>query len=63
MLASARMRFRNAKEEREQFDEASNEIIAHLKAKVQNLFLALGSHLHKVKISFSGLYTEINNVL
>lgn len=33
-ITSARARLRNAREEREQFDNASNEILMHLKSKV-----------------------------
>ncbi|XP_019426935.1 PREDICTED: restin homolog [Lupinus angustifolius] len=44
LLASAQMRLRHAKEEREQFDEASNEIIAHLKAKEDELVRAITSY-------------------
>lgn len=45
LLTSARTRLRNAKEEKEQFDDASNEIIAHLKTKVQKFIpcASLGS--------------------
>jgi len=39
LLTSARIRLHNAKEEKEQFDEASNEIIALLKTKVQVYFM------------------------
>lgn len=35
-ITSARARLRNAREEREQFDNASNEILMHLKSKVPN---------------------------
>ncbi|KAE9619459.1 hypothetical protein Lal_00032265 [Lupinus albus] len=44
LLASAQMRLRHAKEEREQFDEASNEIIAHLKTKEDELVRAITSY-------------------
>jgi len=39
LLTCARIRFHNAREEREQFDEASNEILALLKTKVQVYFM------------------------
>ncbi|KAK7267558.1 hypothetical protein RIF29_20235 [Crotalaria pallida] len=44
LLASARMRLRHAKEEREQFDDASNEIIVHLKTKEDELVRAITSY-------------------
>ncbi|KAF7804524.1 intracellular protein transport protein USO1-like [Senna tora] len=43
-LASARMRLHNAKEEREQFDEASNEILAHLTTKEDELKRSITSY-------------------
>ncbi|XP_010529880.1 PREDICTED: uncharacterized protein LOC104806596 isoform X2 [Tarenaya hassleriana] len=36
-ITSARARLRNAREEREQFDDASNEILMHLKSKEEEL--------------------------
>ncbi|OMP12743.1 hypothetical protein COLO4_02810 [Corchorus olitorius] len=33
-LAAANARLRNVREERDQFDEANNQILAHLKSKV-----------------------------
>ena len=41
LLSAARMRLHNAKEEREHFDEASNQILVHLKTKVIKLFIVL----------------------
>jgi len=38
-ITSARARLRNAQEEREQFDNASNEILMHLKSKVLKLLV------------------------
>jgi len=38
-LAAAHARLRNVREERENFDEASNEILVHLKTKVCKPFL------------------------
>ncbi|KAK7345641.1 hypothetical protein VNO77_16249 [Canavalia gladiata] len=43
-LASARVRLHNAKEEKEQFDEASNEIVAHLKTKEEEMLRAITSY-------------------
>ncbi|RZB85711.1 uncharacterized protein LOC114370263 [Glycine soja] len=44
LLTSARMRLHNAKEEREQFDEASKEIIALLKTKEDEMVRAITSY-------------------
>ncbi|KAK7355678.1 hypothetical protein VNO80_14938 [Phaseolus coccineus] len=44
LLTSARIRLHNAKEEKEQFDEASNEIIALLKTKEDEMVRAIGSY-------------------
>ncbi|XP_012569741.1 uncharacterized protein [Cicer arietinum] len=44
LLTSARTRLRNAKEEKEQFDDASNEIIAHLKTKEDEMLRAIASY-------------------
>ncbi|KAH1101337.1 hypothetical protein AAZX31_13G117600 [Glycine max] len=44
LLTSARVRLHNAKEEREQFDEASNEIIALLKTKEDEMVRAITSY-------------------
>ncbi|KAK7279421.1 hypothetical protein RJT34_24473 [Clitoria ternatea] len=44
LLACARMRLYNAKEEKEQFDEASNEIIVHLKTKEDEMVRAINSY-------------------
>ncbi|KAI4300180.1 hypothetical protein L6164_033587 [Bauhinia variegata] len=43
-LTSAYMRLRNAKEEREQFDEASNDLLVHLKMKEDELLRAIDSY-------------------
>ena len=37
-LAAANARLHNAREERDQFEEANNQIVAHLKTKVCILF-------------------------
>ncbi|XP_057426909.1 uncharacterized protein LOC130720298 [Lotus japonicus] len=50
LLASARVRFHNAKEERDQFDEASNQIIAHLKMKEDELVRAIASYRMEAKV-------------
>ncbi|KAJ7972492.1 coiled-coil domain-containing protein 18 isoform X2, partial [Quillaja saponaria] len=42
-LTLARARLHNAREEREQFDEASNQILVHLKAKENELVRSIGS--------------------
>lgn len=39
-MAAAHARLRNVREERENFDEASNEILVHLKTKVCKPFLS-----------------------
>ncbi|TKY52848.1 intracellular protein transport protein USO [Spatholobus suberectus] len=44
LLTSAHIRLHNAKEEREQFDEASNEIIALLKTKEDEMVRAITSY-------------------
>ncbi|KAK7393619.1 hypothetical protein VNO78_22177 [Psophocarpus tetragonolobus] len=44
LLTSARIRLYNAKEEKEQFDEASNEIIAILKTKEDEMVRAIASY-------------------
>ncbi|KAL5136864.1 hypothetical protein HKD37_10G027333 [Glycine soja] len=44
LLTSARMRLHNAKEEREQFDEASKEIISLLKTKEDEMVRAITSY-------------------
>ncbi|GAV64981.1 hypothetical protein CFOL_v3_08496 [Cephalotus follicularis] len=43
LLSAARARLRNAKEEREQFDEASNQILVHLKSKEDELSRSVAS--------------------
>ncbi|WCJ28229.1 hypothetical protein M5689_009935 [Euphorbia peplus] len=43
-LTSTRARLHNAKEEREQFDEASNEILLHLKSKEDELSKSISSY-------------------
>ncbi|CAN7062222.1 unnamed protein product [Brassica rapa subsp. trilocularis] len=42
-ITSARARLHNAREEREQFDNASNEILMHLKSKEDELTRSIGS--------------------
>jgi hypothetical protein len=42
-ITSARARLRNAQEEREQFDNASNEILMHLKSKEEELTRSITS--------------------
>ncbi|KAL5546272.1 hypothetical protein UlMin_005959 [Ulmus minor] len=42
-LAAARMRLHNAREERDQFDDASNQILVHLKAKEDELLRSIAS--------------------
>lgn len=42
-ITSARARLHNAREEREQFDNASNEILMHLKSKEDELTCSIGS--------------------
>ncbi|KAF9595963.1 hypothetical protein IFM89_006709 [Coptis chinensis] len=42
-LATSRLRLRNAREEKEQFDEASNQIVAHLKTKEDELLNSVAS--------------------
>ncbi|XP_022143947.1 uncharacterized protein LOC111013735 isoform X3 [Momordica charantia] len=44
LLSSARMRLHNAREEREHFDEASNQILVHLKTKEDELFKSVASY-------------------
>ncbi|XP_027937282.1 golgin subfamily A member 3 isoform X3 [Vigna unguiculata] len=44
LLTCARIRFHNAREEREQFDEASNEILALLKTKEEEMLRAITSY-------------------
>ncbi|KOM35278.1 hypothetical protein LR48_Vigan02g142800 [Vigna angularis] len=44
LLTFARIRFHNAKEEREQFDEASNEILLLLKSKEEEMLRAITSY-------------------
>ncbi|XP_022972569.1 uncharacterized protein LOC111471120 isoform X2 [Cucurbita maxima] len=44
LLSAARMRLHNAKEEREHFDEASNQILVHLKTKEDELFRSVASY-------------------
>ena len=41
LLSSARMRLHNAREEREHFDEASSQMLVHLKTKVIKLLVVL----------------------
>ncbi|KAK1562790.1 hypothetical protein Q3G72_017140 [Acer saccharum] len=43
-LNATRARLRNAKEEREQFDEASNQILLHLKSKEEDLSRSIASY-------------------
>ncbi|XP_062167974.1 protein GRIP-like isoform X2 [Alnus glutinosa] len=43
-LAAARARLHNVREERENFDEASNEILAHLKTKEDELLRSISSY-------------------
>ncbi|KAJ1391333.1 leucine-rich repeat-containing protein [Sesbania bispinosa] len=50
LLASARVHLHNAKEEREQFDEASNDIIAHLKTKEDEMQRAIASYTMEANI-------------
>jgi hypothetical protein len=53
LLTSARTRLRNAKEEKEQFDDASNEIIVHLKTKVQKSLIHVHCYeIHNMRMSF-----------
>ncbi|KAA0047331.1 myosin-11 isoform X3 [Cucumis melo var. makuwa] len=44
LLSAARMRLHNAREEREHFDEASNQILVHLKTKEDELFKSVASY-------------------
>lgn len=44
-MNSARARIHNAREEREKFDEASNQILMHLKAKVLLIFPCQKNHI------------------
>ncbi|XP_057972268.1 uncharacterized protein LOC131160514 isoform X2 [Malania oleifera] len=44
LLAAALARLNNAKEEREQFDEASNQIVAHLKTREDELSRSIASY-------------------
>ncbi|CAI8602696.1 unnamed protein product [Vicia faba] len=50
LLTSARTRFRNTKEEKDQFDDASNEIIVHLKAKEDEMLRAIASYTTEAKV-------------
>ncbi|KAK4272934.1 hypothetical protein QN277_021422 [Acacia crassicarpa] len=49
-LASARMHLQNAKEEREQFEDASNEILAHLSMKEDELRRAIASYTNEADV-------------
>ncbi|KAG7033862.1 hypothetical protein SDJN02_03587 [Cucurbita argyrosperma subsp. argyrosperma] len=44
LLSSARMRLHNAREEREHFDEASSQMLVHLKTKEDELFKSVASY-------------------
>ncbi|XP_061351314.1 uncharacterized protein LOC133296367 [Gastrolobium bilobum] len=50
LLVAARLRLHNAKEEREQFDEASNEIIVHLKTKDDEMVRAITSYTMEASV-------------
>ncbi|KAK2401338.1 hypothetical protein P8452_08068 [Trifolium repens] len=50
LLTSARTRLRNAKEEKEQFDDASNEIIVHLKTKEDEMVRAIASYTSEANV-------------
>ncbi|XP_058761967.1 uncharacterized protein LOC131635369 isoform X1 [Vicia villosa] len=50
LLTSARTRLRNAKEEKDQFDDASNEIIVHLKSKEDEMLRAIASYTTEAKV-------------
>lgn len=50
LLTSARTRLHNAKEEREQFDDASSEIIVHLKTKEDEMVRAIASYTTEAKV-------------
>ncbi|XP_027363015.1 intracellular protein transport protein USO1-like [Abrus precatorius] len=50
LLASARVRLHNAKEEREHFEEASNEIIIHLKTKEDEMVRAITSYSEEANV-------------
>ncbi|XP_051130207.1 uncharacterized protein LOC127250824 [Andrographis paniculata] len=49
-LTSARARLRNAREERDQFDEASNQIIQHFKVKEDELSKSIASYRAEAKV-------------
>ncbi|XP_010253375.1 PREDICTED: myosin-11 [Nelumbo nucifera] len=55
-LAAALARLRNTREEREQFDEASNQIVAHLKTKEDELSRSIAS----CRVEGDVLHTWIN---
>ncbi|CAK8571049.1 unnamed protein product [Lathyrus sativus] len=50
LLTSARTRLRNAKEEKDQFDDASNEIIVHIKTKEDEMSRAIASYTTETKV-------------
>ncbi|KAI5395447.1 hypothetical protein KIW84_061866, partial [Lathyrus oleraceus] len=50
LLTSARTRLRNAKEEKDQFEDASNEIILHLKTKEDEMLRAIASYTTEAKV-------------
>nr|XP_025635324.2 golgin subfamily A member 4 [Arachis hypogaea] len=50
LLLSARMRLHNAREEREQFNEASNEIVVHLKAKEDEMIRSIASYTRESNV-------------
>ncbi|GAU34687.1 hypothetical protein TSUD_29280 [Trifolium subterraneum] len=50
LLTSARTRLRNAKEEKEQFDEASNEIVVHLNTKEDEMVRAIASYTSEANV-------------
>ncbi|XP_024634348.2 uncharacterized protein [Medicago truncatula] len=50
LLTSARTRLRNAKEEKEQFDDASNDIIVHLKTKDDEMQRAIASYTSEANV-------------
>ncbi|XP_057745753.1 uncharacterized protein LOC130963669 [Arachis stenosperma] len=50
LLLSARMRLHNAREERDQFNEASNEIVVHLKAKEDEMIRSIASYTRESNV-------------
>ncbi|MED6175250.1 hypothetical protein PIB30_076645 [Stylosanthes scabra] len=50
LLLSARMRLHNAREERDQFNEASTEIVVHLKAKEDEMIRSISSYTRESNV-------------